>query len=240
MLLERNNELSGVKVVTSDTVDVSRSQEDFLKSVLLLRSAGTPVTNSELAQAMDVSPAAVSGHARRLGQLGLLTYERYQEIELTARGRLIALEVLRHHRLLELFFTETLQLPWDVVHQIAEKLEHDLDEVLEDAIDRLLNNPQLDPHGDPIPDKQGRMPEVLGQLLSDIPVQEHRRVVRVLSQEAEVLTWLGEIGLRPGASILVKEKLPLDGPLRIKVNGTDAVIGNDLAQRLLVTKADSQ
>lgn len=226
--------------VTAEPLDVSRAQEDFLKTAYLLRSAGTPVTNSELAQAMGVTPAAVSGHSRRLGEMGLLTYERYQEVELTARGQLIALEVLRHHRLLELFFTETLNLPWQVVHQIAEKFEHDLDEVLEDAIDNLLNSPQVDPHGDPIPDKQGRMPVVSGQLLSEVPERACRRVVRVLSQESDVLTWLGEIGLRPGTPIVVKEKLPFDGPVRLDVNGRDAVIGHDLAQRLLVSGTDEQ
>lgn len=219
-------------------VEVSRAQEDFLKTTYLLRSAGRPTTNSRIAQAMDISPAAASGMAQRLGKMGLLTYLKYQEIRLTDKGRMVALEILRHHRLLELFFTETLDVPWELVHQIADKFEHDLDEVLEDAIDAYLQSPSVDPHGDPIPGKDGTMPVISSQLLGDLPVQRPRLVTRVMTQEQEKLAYLGSIGLRPQARIAILEKKPLNGPIRVLINDEENVISHEIAHLIVVSETD--
>ncbi len=221
--------------MVSQTVEVTRAQEDFLKSAFQLQSEGKPVTNSEIASAMGLTPAAISGMAKRLGELGLLIYHKYQDLELTPRGQLIALEVLRHHRLLELFLTETLNMPWEVVHKIADRLEHVLDEVLEDAIDAHLHSPSVDPHGDPIPAKDGTMPWTSKALLVEQPLQKEREVTRVLTQEEEKLSYLGSIGLRPQAKVSVQEKMPFDGPLRLLINGVDTVIGHDIACMIIVS-----
>ncbi len=226
-------------MVSADKADVTRAQEDFLKIAYQLQSEGKPVTNSEIASAMDLTPAAISGMAKRLGDLGLLVYHKYQDLELTPRGQLIALEVLRHHRLLELFLTETLNLPWELVHAIADRLEHVLDEVLEDAIDVHLHNPSIDPHGDPIPAKDGTVPRTSTAMLLEQPLQKERVVARVLTQEEDKLSYLGRIGLRPRAKVSIQEKLPFDGPLRLLINGVETVIGHDIARMIVVSNPEN-
>ncbi len=220
--------------MTETRAEVTQTQEDFLKTAFLLQSEGKPVTNSEIAAAMDLTPAAISSMAKRLGDRGLLVYHRYQDLTLTPRGHLIALEVLRHHRLLELFLTETLNMPWEVVHAIADRLEHVLDEVLEDAIDAHLDSPSVDPHGDPIPAKDGTMPDTSTALLVEQPLRQEHEVVRVLTQEEDKLSYLGRIGLRPRAKVSVQEKLPFDGPLRLRVNGEETIVGHEIARIIIV------
>lgn len=217
----------------------SRVQEDFLKATYLLASEGKEATNSEIAEAMNVSPAAASAMAKRLGEQGLLTYHKYQEIELTDRGCMIALEMLRHHRLLELFFTETLKIPWELVHQIADKFEHDLDEVLEDAIDSFLQGPSADPHGDPIPSKEGIMPTASTQLLVELPERITRTVTRVLTQEKEMLAYLGSIDLRPQTRVTILERKPLRGPMRLQLNDSEDLISHEVARLIVVSEEDA-
>ncbi len=221
-----------------DTTEVSRAQEDFLKTTYLIRSEGKPATNSEIASAMDMSPAAVSGMAKRLGEAGLLVYHKYRDIELTPKGIVIALEILRHHRLLELFFTETLNVPWELVHALADKMEHDLDEVLADAIDTHLHSPSIDPHGDPIPTKDGIMPDMTTVRLVEQPLQRWSEVARVLTQDKDKLFYLGSIGLRPRAKVAVQEKMPFNGPLRLLINDVETIVGYEIARMILVSSAE--
>ena len=218
--------------------EISRVQEDFLKTTYLLGTEGKPATNSEIASTMDVSPAAVSGMAKRLGETGLLVYHRYQDIELTRRGKMIALEILRHHRLLELFFTETLNVPWELVHALADKMEHDLDEVLADAIDNHLQSPSVDPHGDPIPAKDGTIPEMTTMRLVEQPLQRWNKVARVLTQDKDKLFYLGSIGLRPTAKVAVQEKMPFNGPLRLLIEDVETIIGYEMARVILVSSTE--
>ncbi len=218
------------------TLKASRVQEDFLKTAYLLASEGKEATNSEIASAMAVSPAAASAMAKRLGEQDLLVYHRYQEIELTKRGRMIALEMLRHHRLLELFLTETLNIPWELVHQIADKFEHDMDEVLEDAIDALLQGPSIDPHGDPIPSKEGVMPVASTQRLVELPDRTTRSVTRVLTQDKEMLAYLGSINLRPHTRITILERKPLNGPVRLQLDNTEDLVSYEVASLIMVSE----
>lgn len=221
-----------------DRQKASSVQEDFLKATYLFASEGKEATNSEIAGAMDVSPAAASAMAKRLGEQGLLIYHKYREIELTSQGRMIALEMLRHHRLLELFLTETLKIPWELVHQIAEKFEHDLDEGLEDAIDSFLEGPSTDPHGDPIPSKEGFMPSASTQLLVDLPDRTTRIVTRVLTQKKEMLAYLGSINLRPKTQVTILERKPLNGPQRLKLNDSEDLISHEVASLIVVSEED--
>ncbi len=216
----------------------SRVQEDFLKATYLLASGGKEATNSEIAGAMEVSPAAASAMAKRLGEQGLLIYHRYQDIELTERGRMIALEMLRHHRLLELFLTESLNIPWELVHQIADNFEHDLDEVLEDAIDTYLEGPSTDPHGDPIPSKEGIMPPASTNLLVELPEGTPRVVTRVLTQDRELLAYLGSISLRPQTQVTILERKPFNGPLRLLLNDSEDLISHEVACLIVVSEED--
>src|SRR5215212_4124336 len=158
--MTKKNPLDSQKTLTS-------AHEDYLKAIYLLRAKGGEVNNSALAHHLDVSPASATNMVKKLAELALVEYEPYQSVALTENGERVALEVLRHHRLLELYLHQKLKLPWDQVHAEAEKLEHVISEVLEDAIARALDNPTVDPHGDPIPSKDGTIEKVAGAPLSE-------------------------------------------------------------------------
>lgn len=210
------------------------AHEDYVKAIYMLRSRGVEVTNSALASHLKVAPASATNMVKKLGELGLVTYEPYQTIQLTQAGELVALEVLRHHRLLELYLHDKLNLPWDRVHDEAERLEHVLSEVLEDAIAAALGNPTFDPHGDPIPTKDGRVENVEGVPLNMAELKQPYTVVRVLLQDSERLVYLGSKQLYPNAQVTVLKREPFDGPLIIEVGSEYHTLDNSLAQYIIV------
>ena len=153
---------------------------------------------------------------------------------LTEAGERVALEVLRHHRLLELYLHQELKLPWDQVHAEAERLEHVISEALEDAIAIALGDPLVDPHGDPIPSKKGQIEKVTGLPLSSAQLDQQYRLVRVLMQDGERLRYLGTLGLYPNVCITLLEQAPFNGPLLIDVDGQHHALAHEMAARLLV------
>jgi DtxR family Mn-dependent transcriptional regulator len=214
---------------------LTSAHEDYLKAIYLLKSQTPEVTNSALAQHLDVSPASATNMVKKLAGLNLVEYERYQSISLTSAGEKVALEVLRHHRLLELYLHQELKLPWDQVHAEAERLEHVISEALEDAIAVALGNPMVDPHGDPIPTKKGQIEKVIGLPLSGAELEQPYRLVRVLMQDEERLRYLGSLGLYPNVQITPLERAPFDGPLLIDVDGTHHALAHDMAKLLIVS-----
>jgi len=225
--MTKTNALGEVKTLTS-------AHEDYLKAVYILSSQGDTVTNSALANHLDVSPASATNMVKKLADLGLVDYEPYQSISLTAAGERVALEVLRHHRLLELYLHQELSLPWDQVHAEAERLEHVISEALEDAIAVALGNPLVDPHGDPIPTKKGQVEDVSGLPLSMVDTRVDYRLARVLMQDEDRLRYLGSLGIYPNARIRVLEKSPFDGPLLVEIDGEHHALAYDMATSLLV------
>lgn len=220
---------------------LSSAHEDYLKAIYLLMAEGTRVNNSALAGHLDVSPASATNMVKKLAELALVEYEPYQSIALTEAGRRVALEVLRHHRLLELYLHEKLNLPWDQVHEEADRLEHVISEALEDAIAAALDDPTIDPHGDPIPSKDGQIAEVGGTLLSTAEVDTPYRLMRVLAQDPARLTYLGSLGLYLNASITLLKRAPFAGPLLIDVDGEHHALAHDMAELLVVTpKGDAR
>jgi DtxR family Mn-dependent transcriptional regulator len=213
---------------------VTAAHEDYLKAIYLLQSQGVRVHNSALAHHLGVSPASTTNMVKRLAELEMVLYEPYQEIGLTDAGRRVALEVLRHHRLLELYLHKQLHMPWDQVHADAERLEHVISETLEDAIADALGNPTIDPHGDPIPTKDGHVGAVMGAPLTLAEVDVPCRLVRVLLQDAERLTYLGSLGLVPGASLTLLKRAPFAGPLVVDVAGEVHAIAHEMAAVLIV------
>ncbi len=211
------------------------AHEDYLKAIYVLEMHGEEVTNSALASYMGFAPASATNMVKKLAQLTLVEYEPYQGVRLTKLGRQVALEVLRHHRLLELFLHETLAMSWDRVHEEAEKLEHVISESLEDAIANVLGHPTVDPHGDPIPSKDGEVARQAGIPLSTALVRHPYAVVRVLHQDQERLHYLGSLGLYPGTPVEVQERAPFHGPLLINVAGEQHALAYDIAEKLLVT-----
>ena len=218
---------------------VSPAVQDYAKAIYALqaRAGGEAVSTNDLAERLDVSAASASGMVRKLDDLGLATHERYRGVELTDAGEKVALEVLRHHRLLELYLAESLDVPWDRVHDEAEVLEHVLSEDLEDLIAAKLGNPTRDPHGDPIPTRDGRIDEGETQPLDELAAGEAGTFVRVSDSDPEMLRWLAERGISPGDRFEVTNRQPFGGPLFVRFGGRDHVLGGDLARAMRVQVA---
>jgi DtxR family Mn-dependent transcriptional regulator len=213
--------------------------EDYLKAIYRLQESGAQVTTQRLSDELGVTGPSVTNMVKRLHDLRLVEHSRYREVKLTEAGRKIALEVVRHHRLLELYLAETLGLPWDQVHEEAERLEHHLSDEVEARMDSALGFPTHDPHGDPIPSREGTIDAVSGRRLLDMQPGQAAAVTRVSDRDPEQLRYLGELGLYPGATVKVLEKLPFGGPIRIDVNGVEHVIGPPLAAAVHISTESS-
>jgi DtxR family transcriptional regulator, Mn-dependent transcriptional regulator len=212
--------------------------EDYVKAIYMLQVDGEAASTNGLASRLDITPAAVSGMLRKLTALGLVEHEPYRGVRLTERGRLVALEVIRHHRLLELFLVESLGMGWDEVHAEAEVLEHVLSEELEELIAAKLGDPTLDPHGDPIPSRELAMADDAGSCdLYQLEPGGHGTFVRVSDADPEMLRFLTERGITPGSRLEVIERQPFDGPLSVRVGKRVHVLGAVLARVIRVQTA---
>ncbi len=221
--------------MASTDTDRSSAVEDYCKAIFTLQSrTGGPVSTNSLAQRLAITPGSVSAMVRRLGELGLTEHVPYKGVELTQRGRQVALEVIRHHRLLELFLAKTLDMPWDRVHDEAEVLEHVISEELEQLIAAKLGEPTFDPHGDPIPSAQLELVERSGQSLDSLGEGQEGVFVRVSDSDPEMLRYLSAHGISPGAHLRVVERQPFGGPLLIDFDGTEQAIGGLLAKAMRV------
>jgi DtxR family transcriptional regulator, Mn-dependent transcriptional regulator len=208
---------------------LSKSVQDYLKAIYALDAAGLRVTTSALAQRMDVSAPSATAMMKRLAEHGLAERAPYRGVVLTEEGRRRALEVLRHHRLLERYLVDTLGLPLDQVHAEADRLEHALSEELEARIDEALGFPTHDPHGDPIP---GRDLEIVGsevRVLLDLSPGDRSTVRRVPDQDADVLRYLDELALIPGESVELTAIAPFGGPLSVRTGTGEHAIARELA-----------
>ncbi len=213
---------------------VTHAMEDYLKAVYRLRERDPQVTTQRLAEELGVTGPSVTNMVKRLHEMRLVRHSPYRGVELTSAGEKIALEILRHHRLLELYLAETLGVPWDEVHAEAEKLEHHLSDEIEARMDSVLGHPTHDPHGDPIPSREGTVEPVAGISLAELDAGLTSRVSRVSDRDPEQLRYLGELGIKPGAVIRVVERLPFEGPIRVDVGGAEHILGRPLASAVLM------
>src|SRR5215218_6596394 len=189
--------------------------EDYLKAVYDLERRGGAAATNDLAARLGVAPASVSGMVRRLAEQGLLVYERYRGVHLTAAGRLAALRTLRRHRIIESHLATVLGYPWDRVHAEAERLEHAASDELIDRMAAALGDPAFDPHGAPIPTRDGTVDETRHATLADLAAGQSARVVRVSDEDAALLRYLAELALLPGAAVTLVERAPFGGPLTL-------------------------
>jgi len=213
--------------------------EDYSKAIHALaeRESG-PVGTTALADRLGVSPGTVTAMVKKMADLGLVSYEPYRGVELTATGERMALEVIRHHRLLESFLAEALDMPWDQVHDEAEVLEHYISEELEERIAAALGNPRRDPHGDPIPDRDLTLADVApGLPLIELEPGDRGVFTQVSDGRPEMLRYLDEHGIRPGAALEVVRREPFGGALVVRHDGEECGLGPDLAARMLVAEA---
>jgi DtxR family Mn-dependent transcriptional regulator len=200
------------------TREITRSPavEDYCKAIFTLESrAEEPVATNALAERLGLTPGSVSAMLKRLGELGLIEHHPYRGVRLTEEGRRVALEVIRHHRLLELFLAETLEMPWDRVHAEAEVLEHVISEELEQLIAEALGHPTIDPHGDPIPSAELELHELETFPLERLQEGDGGLFVRVSDADPEMLRYLSSHGIAPGDRLYVRERQPFGGPLLV-------------------------
>jgi DtxR family transcriptional regulator, Mn-dependent transcriptional regulator len=216
--------------------ELTAAVQDYAKAIYALETRDGTVSTTALAERLDVRPASVSGMLRKLAVLGLVEHEPYRGVRLTERGRLVALEVIRHHRLLELFLVESLGMSWDEVHAEAEVLEHVLSEDLEELIAAKLGDPTLDPHGDPIPSRELTIADDEARALYDLEPGERATFVQVSDAEPEMLRFLADRGVAPGARLEVIERQPFDGPLYVRADDQVHVLGATLARAMRVAQ----
>ena len=219
---------------TAEGRDLTVAVQDYAKAIYTLEARGGAASTTDLAELLAVRPASVSGMLRKLAALGLVQHERYRGVRLTERGRRVALEVIRHHRLLELFLVESLGMSWDEVHAEAEVLEHALSEELEELIAAKLGDPTVDPHGDPIPNRELQVAETAAPALAELEPGERGRLERISDSDPEMLRFLADRGILPGCDLELVERHPFDGPLFVRVGGRVHVLGVTLARAMRV------
>ena len=230
------NALDGGQSPQRDSLN-HQAIEDYIKTIYALAQDESPVSTSRVAAARSVKPASATSMIQRLARLHLVNYEKHYGVTLTDSGEKLALEVIRHHRLLELYLMEALGFGWDEVHEQADILEHVISEKLEERIAAALNHPEFDPHGDPIPAPDGTMAVMATMALADVAAGEDVRMARVLDDSnSELLRYLADLGLVPGADFRVVAVAPFLGPLTIEIDGTSQVIGRNLAEMILVER----
>ncbi|NIM52148.1 MAG: metal-dependent transcriptional regulator [Gemmatimonadales bacterium] len=211
----------------------SRSTEDYLKAIYELESLGGSAQTSAIAEVLDIAPPSVSGMVKRLSESGLLEHVPYRGVQLTRAGRRTALKMVRRHRILETYLTSKLGYDWDSVHDEAERLEHAVSDELIERMAMALGNPRYDPHGAPIPTKDGEIEEPDLVPLADVPVGKTVELRMVSDKDSERLRFIASLGLRVGVVFETMARQPFRGPITIRLPGSKIqVVGNELAQLL--------
>jgi DtxR family Mn-dependent transcriptional regulator len=217
----------------ADSRDISNAVQDYAKAIwTLAQRSAEPVSTSAIAERLEVSPASASAMVKRLEALGLATREPYHGVRLTASGERVALEVVRHHRLIELYLAEALGMSWDRVHEEAEVLEHAISPELSELIATKLGDPTHDPHGDPIPTRDGHIDEEPTRSLADLEPGDRGVFVRVSDSDPDMLRYLADRGIAPGDRFEVIEREPFEGPLTVRFADGSHVLGGALTRAM--------
>ena len=215
---------------------------DCLKLIYAMQERGQKVSTSAVSEHLGVSDATTTTMFKDFAAAGWVEHMPYRGVRLTPLGEQKAIEVIRHHRLLELYLARQLGYSWDKVHAEADRLEHVISEEFEEKLDELLGYPTIDPHGDPIPRKDGTITLRTGRTLAEMKDGESARVLRVNDQDSEKLCYLGQLGLYPEALVVVLEHAPFGGPLRINVGEGSAraehMLGAELAAEIIVSPSE--
>jgi DtxR family Mn-dependent transcriptional regulator len=211
--------------------------ENYAKAIYHLQGRSKDaVHTNDVAERLGVTSASASAMLKRLSDEGLVDYEPYHGARLTSKGELVALETIRHHRLIELFLAEELGMPWDRVHEEAEVLEHHISEELEELIAAKLGQPALDPHGDPIPDRDLAINSDDSVPLTELEPGDRAIFARVSDSDASMLRYLAEREIQPGDRLLVKSREPFGGPLIVEIAGRMHPLGTQLADSMRVRR----
>lgn len=220
-------------------MSLSQSVEDYLKVIYVLETEGESASTTNIAEMLNVSSASVTNMLKRLSGMNFIDHQSYKGATLTDAGRKIALEILRHHRLLELYLKEVMGYSWDEVHDEAEKLEHHISEQFEDKIAELLDHPTHDPHGDPIPTKDGVMPDMASLSVCDAEEETSYLIGRVKDQDPELLRYLEKTGVIPGVKLTILEKAPFEGPITVLLENEEKTLGYTIAKQIYLVEPQS-
>ena len=213
---------------------ISPAMEDYIKVLYELQESGEPAANSTIAEWLGIAPASVTDMMKRLSKLELVDHARYYGAKLTPQGEKLALKLVRHHRLAELFLKEILGVPWERVHMEAHRLEHAISDDVADRMAALLDDPERDPHGRPIPSKSGRVDRRKYKKLSEMNPGKTAMVASVDDEDPELLGYLAAVGLYPDARVEVLGREPFGGPLRVRVQGIERSLGIEAAPHVRV------
>ena len=214
---------------------LSPAVEDYLKTIFLLQD-GETVSKTKIARALGVSPASVTNMVKRLAGLKMVQHESYKGVSLTEVGEKVALEIIRHHRLLESYLKDHLGYSWEQMHAEAERLEHHISEEFEEKIDKLLGYPTRDPHGHHIPSADLVMGHTDTVKLAAVPEGSSVRIDSLSDKDVTLLDYLEGVGLMPGAVVTIDEKAPLKGPMTLTVSGKQVVVGYHAASHVFVVQ----
>jgi DtxR family transcriptional regulator, Mn-dependent transcriptional regulator len=215
---------------------ISESVENYLKAIYHCCRGDEGASVQDIATCVGVSTPGVSKMLRYLAKHQLVDYAPYQRVHLRELGEKIALEVIRHHRLLELYLMESLGYSWEQVHSEAERLEHHISEEFEDTIERLLGFPQFDPHGDPIPTRDGKLPRRITETLASQLDGSEIVIRRVTDENVELLRYFADRGLRPGTPVTILSREPFGGSLRLQIGDREERITPEAARNIFVEK----
>ena len=216
---------------------ITHAMEDYLKAIYLLQEGNKgKIATSAIADQMNISAASVTGMIRKLASMGLLNHASYQGVELTEGGEKIAREIIRHHRLLELYLVEIMGFSWDKVHDEADKLEHVISEEFEEKMSEALGNPTTDPHGHAIPAKNGDLRVVPYKALSEVDSGSSVTIRQVNDGTPEMLCYLANLGLVPGVHLHIVAKEPFNGPLRVRIDESEHYVGREVASNIFVER----
>jgi DtxR family Mn-dependent transcriptional regulator len=214
---------------------ISLAEENYLKSIYHLSQAGSKsVLTNVLAEAMNTKAASVTDMIKKLSTKEFISYEKYYGVNLTAKGKTVALSVIRKHRLWETFLVEKLAFSWDEVHEVAEQLEHIQSKRLIEKLDEYLGFPKVDPHGDPIPDTKGKIKALQQVMLATLKPGADSIIVAVKDSDSQLLKYLDKIGARPGKTIKVIEREEYDGSMEVSINNQRFFLSKEVSENILV------
>lgn len=216
---------------------ITREREDYLKTIYKLQQDESPVRTTALAKALGVEPASVTGVIKRLAELDYVLHEPYRGVTLTPSGEKVALDVIRNHRLIELYLIEALGYSWDEVHEEAERLEHAVTPRFIERISAVLGHPELDPHGAPIPTEDGHIAQGTGLRLSEMTSGQRGSIARVSDDDPGLLRYLASLGIKPGVEIAVFQVAPYGGPIEIQIGKANHALGPQAAAQIFVNLA---
>ncbi len=222
-------------------MELSPQIQDYLKNIYQLQSEHSQVPTTALAERLGVSAPTVSSMVRKLAELKLVDHQPYKGVQLTPEGERLALGVLRAHRLCETYLVRVLGFAWDEAHVEAERLEHAMSAKLTDRLEEALDYPTSDPHGHPIPSRDGQVPCCEGEPLTALKPGETGTILQIKDDTPKLLRYLGELGLYPGETITVLEVAPFSGPIHVRLGDVDQVVGREVAEHVVVqTGPDSE